>query len=129
MVNVANNDRVVSFDTEHMFGILESLTAKAMDDFPFGVLGLNADCMVEVYNQYEERNSGLSRERVVGRHCFFDVAPCMNNYLVAERLNNEIPLDTIIPYVLTFRMRPTKVRLRLLNRLNASRRWILISRV
>ncbi|WP_204259561.1 hypothetical protein [Lichenicola cladoniae] len=112
-----------------MLEALSNMTVQAMDGLSFGVLGLDAGSMVEKYNQYEERCSGLSRDRVVGRHCFFDVAPCMNNYLVAERLNNETELDEIIPYVLTFRMRPTRVRLRMLTGLTSSPRWILISRV
>jgi hypothetical protein len=52
----------------------------------------------------------------------------MNNYLVAERLA-ETPLDVTLPYVLTFRMRPTPVRLRLLRAVEASRRWVLVARV
>ncbi len=89
---------------------------------------LDRENMVEFYNAHEERYSGLPRGIVVGRHFFSDVAPCMNNYLVAERLA-ETQLDVTLPYVLTFRMRPTPVRLRLLRAVEASRRWVLIARV
>ena len=124
-----SNGEVLSFEADHMVDILANLPIQAMDDLPFGVLGLNTEDLVVVYNQYEERCSGLTRERVVGRHCFFNVAPCMNNYMVAERLDNETPLDVVIPYVLTFRMRPTPVRLRMLSTSRSLSRWILISRL
>lgn len=124
-----NTTENISFESDDMVGLLTELPLQAIDDLPFGVLGLNTENLVQVYNRYEERCSGLSRERVVGRHCFFDVAPCMNNYMVAERLDNETPLDAIIPYVLTFRMRPTPVRLRMLSVSRFPLRWILISRV
>ena len=60
---------------------------------------------------------------------FFDaVAQCMNNFLVAQRFEDEAQIDDIVPYVLTLRMRPTKVRLRLLAEPDAPRRYILIER-
>ena len=56
--------------------------------------------------------------RVVGQPLFTVVAPCMNNYLVAQRFEDAAAtgtvLDATIDYVLTLRMRPMKVHLRLL---------------
>ena len=63
----------------------------------------------------------------MGRHFFSDVAPCMNNYLVADRFE-ETTLDVTMPYVLSFRMRPTPVRLRLIRAPRSPRRWVLVSR-
>lgn len=116
------------FDDDDLFASLISLDEEALDDLDFGILGLDPEGIITVYNRHEERSSGLSRERVIGRHCFHDVAPCMNNFMVAERVDHERPLDVVIPYVLTFRMRPTNVRLRLLCAADVSQRWILISR-
>ncbi len=118
----------MTFDDIPMIDVLATLDEVALDGLPFGVVGLDGENMVEVYNAYEMRCSGLPRDVVVGRHFFFDVAPCMNNYMVAERLA-EAPLDVTLPYVLTFRMRPTPVRLRLLHGSEAPRRWVLIARV
>ena len=115
----------------HDDAVLETLStapADALDALPFGVVGLNEEGIVEVYNTYEAAAAGLTRERVLGRHFFFDVAPCMNNFMVAERLQNEDVLDCTLPYVLTFRMRPTPVRLRLLRAPNCQRRYVLVER-
>ena len=104
------------------------MTETELDDVPFGVIGLDADSVVHVYNAWESRNAGLAQSRVIGRPFFTEIAPCMNNYLVAERFEQEAPLDVTIPYVLTFRMRPTPVRLRLVRGVASSRRWVLILR-
>lgn len=119
---------VPGFNDPDLFEHLNELTEEGQDSLNFGMLGLDLQSNVNFYNRYEERCSGLSRDRVIGRHCFLDVAPCMNNFLVAERVEHERPLNAIIPYVLTFRMRPTNVRLRMLCAMEISQRWILISR-
>ena len=118
----------MTFDDVPMIEMLSTMDEAALDGLPFGVVGLDNANMVELYNAHEERYSGLPRGIVVGRHFFSDVAPCMNNYMVAERLE-EAPLDATLPYVLTFRMRPTPVRLRLLHASEALRRWVLVARV
>jgi len=52
----------------------------------------------------------------------------MNNFMVAQRFEDEPELDATLPYVLTLRMRPTRVRLRLLATSGTTRRYILIER-
>jgi hypothetical protein len=52
----------------------------------------------------------------------------MNNFMVAQRFEDEPDIDVIIPFVLTLRMRPTPVRLRLLASRLGLLRFILIDR-
>jgi len=110
------------------FAWLDTLTKEQVDLLPYGVIGLNKDCLVEVYNQAEARLAGLSADSVIGSHFFLSTAQCMNNFMVAQRFEDEAELDSIIDFVLTFRMRPTVVRLRLLQDAAASRRYILVER-
>jgi len=118
----------LKFDDASILEALITLNEAALNELTFSVIRLNGEGLVEFYSAREERHSGLSSERVLGRHFFFDVAPCMNNYLVAERFESETSLDETISYVLTYRMRPTPVRLRLLKNPMASSRWVLIER-
>jgi len=118
----------MQFDDAALFDALGALDAAGLDTLSFGVIGLNAASVVELYNAYESRAAGLSKDRIIGRPFFTEVAPCMNNYMVAERLESEAPLDAVIPYVLTLRMRPTPVHLRLLRDEDGRRRWILLRR-
>jgi photoactive yellow protein len=107
---------------------LENLSPAEIDRLPFGIIGMSADSTVEIYGATESRQSGLSPSSIVGAHFFLTTAQCMNNYMVAQRFEDEDQLDAIIDYVLTLRMRPTPVRLRLLKHPAARRRYILIQR-
>jgi photoactive yellow protein len=92
------------------------------------VIGFGPDAAVQLYSAAESRMAGLSPDRVVGKHIFAVVAPCMNNYLVAQRFEDEPELDATIDFVLTLRMRPTPVTLRMLKSAGATRRYLLIQR-
>jgi photoactive yellow protein len=107
---------------------LEAMSAAERDTLPFGVVGFAADTIVQIYNATEARMSGLDPATVVGVPFFDAVAQCMNNFMVAQRFEDEPELDDIFPYVLTLRMRPTKVRLRLLATAETPRRYVLIER-
>ncbi|KQP49683.1 PAS domain-containing protein [Pseudorhodoferax sp. Leaf274] len=103
-----------------------------VDQLGFGVIGFDADCIVRVYNKHESAAAGLLPERVLGHHLFESVAPCMNNFLVAQRFEDAAAassaLDDTIAYVLTLRMRPTPVRLRLLADPALRWRYVLVQR-
>ncbi len=97
-----------------------------LDELEFGVIGFDADEVVDVYNKTESQAAGLDPERVLGRDFFTQVAPCTNNYLVAERYREGEELDEWLDYVFTLRMRPTPVRLRLLARPGGQRRYLVV---
>lgn len=112
--------------------IVEVLESVEVDSLEFGVIGFDADYAVRVYNRTESIAAGLSPERVLGHHLFESVAPCMNNFLVAQRFEDAAaqaqPLDDTIPYVLTLRMKPTQVQLRLLAEPGLQYRYVLVQR-
>ena len=107
---------------------LQTMRVDACDYLPFGVIGLDTSGITKVYNATEARMASLAPDRVLGLSFFNAVAQCMNNYLVAQRFEEEAELDVIIPYVLTLRMRPTPVRMRLLASKSSLLRYILIER-
>jgi photoactive yellow protein len=106
---------------------LAELNDTEVDLLPFGVIGLSSGNLVEVYNRTESQLAGLPRDAVMGMDFFTTTAQCMNNFMVAQRFQDEAELDAEFDYVLTFRMRPTRVRLRLLQS-GANRRYILVQR-
>lgn len=116
-------------DTDAM---VDRLAGDDIDALPFGVIGFDAQGIVRAYNRFESNAAGLSPERVLGLHLFEVVAPCMNNWLVAQRFEDAARdgtvLDATIDYVLTLRMRPTRVHLRLLHVPGAPLRYVLVMR-
>ena len=117
----------VTFDTPAE-SLIESLH-RDPEAVPFGAIGLGADLRVRTYNARESREAGLAPERVLGKPMFAEVAPCMDNALVGERFVAGGELDETLDYLLTLRMRPTRVRLRLLARPSDDVRWILVQRL
>lgn len=117
-------DGFIDIDLER----LETLSSEETDMLPYGVVALDQEGLVVAYNRTEARLAGLPAASVIGSHFFLSIAQCMNNFMVAQRFEDEKELDTVINYMLTFRMRPTPVRLRLLQGAAASRRWILVDR-
>jgi len=111
---------------------LSELDAADLDALGFGVIGFDSGGAVRRYNRFESAAAGLSPERVLGQNLFSVVAPCMNNFMVAQRFEDAQAggaiLDETIDYVLTLRMRPVKVRLRLLARPGAALRYVLVRR-
>ena len=104
----------------------------ALDMLEFGVIGFDAETVVTHYNTFESRAAGLSPQRVLGQPLFTLVAPCMNNFMVAQRFEDAaqagVALDDTIDYVLTLRMRPIKVKLRLLAGAMRGTRYVLVQR-
>jgi len=117
-----------AFDAPGLFDLLAALPDDAIDALPFGAVGIGTALDVVFYSAREASLSGLSPARVLGRHMFEEVAPCMNNDLVGGRFEAAGELDAVIPFVLTLRMRPTPATLRLLKRPGAPRSWVLIQR-
>lgn len=107
---------------------LAGLSDEQTDALSFGVVGMSSEGIVEIYNRTEARLAGLPKDIVLGEHYFSSTAQCMNNYMVAQRFEDEAELDVVLNYVLTLRMRPTPVRLRLLKAPSVARRFVLIDR-
>ena len=111
-------DSNLVFDQPDALTRLAALGEAGCDGLEFGVIGFDAGTVVRLYNATESRAAGLAPGSVLGQPLFTVVAPCMNNFMVAQRFVDAAAdgtaLDAIINYVLTLRMRPVKVRLRLL---------------
>ena len=120
------------FDQPELGSCIDALGEAELDELAFGVIGFDADTTVTLYNTFESKYAGLSRERVIGHLLFTTVAPCMNNFMVAHRFEeaaaNGTILDETIDYVLTLRMRPIKVKLRLLAEPGSQTRYVLVLR-
>ncbi|HEX5341949.1 MAG TPA: phosphonate transporter [Duganella sp.] len=121
------------FEQPGLAALLADMDEAALDALQFGVIGFDADDRVRRYNAFESQAAGLRPERVLEQNLFTVVAPCMNNFMVAQRFHDAradgVALDDTINYVLTLRMRPTKVRLRLLAAPGAALSYVLVQRL
>ncbi|UVW26962.1 PAS domain-containing protein [Massilia sp. H6] len=126
------NPATTSFSAADLALQLEKCTSEQLDQLDFGVIGFDADTNVQRYNAFESEAAGLSPQRVLGQPLFTNVAPCLNNFMVAQRFEDAADdgatLDDTIDYVLTLRMRPVKVKLRLLAAPGSSTSYVLVQR-
>lgn len=122
----------LAFDEPGILSALLEAPDDTLDELEFGVIGLDNRGLVQRYNRFESNAAALARDKVLGQPLFTVVAPCMNNFMVAQRFEDaeadQTALDDTIPYVLTLRMRPVKVRLRLLYQPGQGQRFILVDR-
>lgn len=109
---------MMNFDDPQLRQQLHDADDETLDALSFGVIGFDEGGRVTRYNVFESQLSGLSPERVKGKHLFTAVAPCMNNPLISGRFrdarNGAHALDETIDYVLAFKIRPVAVKLRML---------------
>jgi len=122
----------LTFSTPALLEQLAQLNADQLDQLDFGVIGFDAETNVCRYNRTESDAAGLTAPRVLGQPLFTNVAPCLNNFMVAQRFEDAedsgSALDDTIDYVLTLRMRPIKVALRLLAEPSSAVRYVLVQR-
>ena len=109
----------INFDTPRLGQALSQSSTEQLNALEFGVIGFNNEGLVKVYNAYESKMTGLSYESVIDADLFNAVAPCMNNFLVAQKFEDaahvKAELDEIMDFVLTLKMKPTRVKLRLIS--------------
>lgn len=112
---------------------LDSADDHAIDHLDYGVIGLDKGGKARRYSHYEASISGLHQTDVLGRDFFKEIGRCMNNGLVAKRLDDALVngerLDAVIDYVLAFRSAITPVRLRLLVQPGSDFRYVLVRRL
>ena len=122
----------ISFEQTGILACLETLDDNVLDTLDFGVIGFNGDNAVCRYNTCEAKLAGLRPVDALGKNVFTELAQCMNNFLVAVRfedaITDETSLDAIVDFILSWRMRPTKVQLRLLYSPGCSTRYIVVQR-
>jgi len=127
-----NTATALSFTTPALLDQLAQLNAELLDQLDFGVIGFDAETNVCRYNRTESEAAGLTPPRVLGQPLFTNVAPCLNNFMVAQRFEDaedgNTALDETIDYVLTLRMRPIKVKLRMLAEPGSAVRYVLVQR-
>jgi photoactive yellow protein len=120
------------FGSTDILGQLHSADDNQLDELDFGVIAFDGGLVVKRYNLHEIQATGLKKERVIGSQFFTEVAQCMNNYLVAQKFVDSReatdPLDETIDFVLTWRMRPTPVKLRLLSSRSVPLQYLLLKR-
>ncbi len=123
----------INFDILELGQTLSQLSREQLNKLEFGVIGFDDGGIVKIYNAYESKMTGLSHENVIDADLFSTVAPCMNNFLVAQKfedvIDEKVELDEIMDFVLTLKMKPTRVKLRLISSPQLPCNYVIILRL
>ena len=119
----------MSFVPEDVISRLGSLKSADADRLAFGVVQVDNDGIVTMYNKWESEMSGVPHDEAIGQNFFKHVAPCTNNRLVFGKFKKGVErgrLDSVVPYTFTYRMNPTNVDLHLYHDTDSKTNWIFV---
>ena len=111
---------------------LARMSREEVDELEFGVVQLDDDGDVILYNRWESEFTGYSVESVEGKSFFGKVAPCTNNDLVYgafRRGVDEGKLDEELDYTFTYKMEPRNVHLRLYRHADSKTNWLIVKKI
>lgn len=117
------------FVPDHVLRSLASLTPDAADALDFGVIRVDDQGRVLLYNRYESELGGVDPAHAQGRNFFTQVAPCTNNALFFGAFRKGVALSQLnatFPYTFTYKMRPTPVRVHLYRCPDSRTNWVFI---
>jgi photoactive yellow protein len=118
---------VPQFKQEDLFEALEQYDAKDFNDFGYGVVRMDRSGGIKAYNSYNSDLASDANKDVIGQNFFTQVAPCTNNFMVAEKYNDfGTELDETLDYILTYRVKPAQVTLRMLAKSSSENQYLLI---
>ncbi len=108
---------------------LNSLSQSEIDSFPFGIVKVDPNGQILMYNKYESELAKVPISTAVGRNFFTEVAICTNNRIFYGRFKEGMEkgeLDAIFNYVFTYNMKPTNVIVHLLHDRSTGTNWVFV---
>jgi photoactive yellow protein len=120
----------LSFSAPDAYLLLEKSLPSLLDQADFGIVKFTREGKILHYNPYESNLAGIPSEEALGKNFFTQIAPCTNNFMVAVKYGDRAAdLDETMAYVFTYRIKPTKVQLRLLASAGEETAYLLVVKV
>ncbi len=111
---------------------LASMTPQEIDELPFGVIQIDRQGQILLYNATEGVITGRDPQAMIGRDFFNEVAPCGRTEAFYGRFREGVErgeLNEIFDYTFDYRMAPTKVRVHIKRALSGDSYWIFVKRI
>lgn len=121
----------MSFVPAEFLTSLATLDRETADKQPFGVVKLDHEGRVLLYNKYESELGKVAVSEAEGKIFFTQVAPCTNNKLFKGRFERGVAegkLDTQFNYTFTYKLRPTNVAVRVYICPETNTNWLFIQK-
>jgi len=121
----------MSFVPSSFLGQMPNIARDAADNQPFGVVKMDDNGVIQIYNKWEADLAGIQQSSAEGKNFFTQIAPCTNNRLVFGKFKDGVAkgeLDTEFAYTFTYKMKPTNVVLRLFRHAASSTNWVFVTK-
>lgn len=117
----------ISFSEKNIYPLLDKASKEELDNYDFGIVKMDGHGIIKAYNKFECELAMNTEEEVLGKNFFTQIAPCTNNFLIADKyLKVKVSRDEVIDYVFTYRISPTRVKLRLLVEPSKEHQYLLV---
>lgn len=121
----------MTFVTSDILNRVSNLSRGDADNAPFGIVRVDNEGKILLYNKYESELAGVAPSSAEGRNFFTEVAPCTNNKLFFGKFKTGIEngeLDLQFNYTFTYKMKPTNVAIHLLHDKSSKTNWVFVKR-
>lgn len=121
----------MSFVPDELLSQFPQMTSEQLDAFDFGVVRVDDRGVIQSYNRYESGLANIAPSVAIGKNFFTQVAPCTNNRLIYGKFKDGMAtgeLNALVPYVFTYRMRPTLVQVRMWRDPATKTNWVMVKR-
>ena len=112
-----------------LFARADAISEAELDALPYGVIQLDATGTVLRYNSFEAGLSGLTKQKVVGRNFFKQVAPCTDLQQFYGRFRDGVAageLHCTFRFYFAFQQRPRDVTVTLFYNHRDKTVWVLV---
>lgn len=97
--------------------LTQKMLEAVLDQLPIGAIVLDDEAVVQRFNRYEEQLSGRSRQEVIGRTFFSEIAPCTRDIELGHRFREgierqELDLDVEFAFPYPYNRVAREVRIR-----------------
>ncbi|SMF00422.1 PAS domain-containing protein [Pseudobacteriovorax antillogorgiicola] len=120
-----------SFVPGNVMSSLPQMDQATADGLDFGLVEVDDQGVIKIYNQYECQLAGIQPGTTIGKNFFTDVAPCTNNKLFLGRFKNGVQansLEVAFNYTFTYKMRPTAVAIAMYREPASNRNFVFVKK-
>jgi len=121
----------MSFVTPDILSRLSNLSRNDADNATFGIVKVDNNGKILLYNRYESELAGVASAAAEGKNFFTEIAPCTNNKLFFGKFKTGVEageLNTAFNYTFTYKMKPTNVSILLLHDKSSKTNWVFVTK-
>lgn len=121
----------MSFVSTDIISNLGSASRATVDAADYGIVKVDKDGNILLYNRYEADLAGVEPSFAEGRNFFTQIAPCSNNRLFFGKFKEGVAggsLNEEFKYTFTYKMKPTPVDVHLYQDAATQTNWIFVKK-